>query len=83
MMLIVGCQDVLSAAVAGICRVGAALGGVLLVCCALLVLAVYQLINMSLELCPAAVTYSGLLAHSLGPGWYVQTDTVCRISLRS
>ena len=43
-----------------------------LVCCALLVLAVYQLINMSLELCPAAVTYSGLLAHSLGPGWYVQ-----------
>ena len=72
MMLIVGCQDVLSVAAAGICRVGAALGGVLLVCCALLVLAVYQLINMSLELCPAAVTYSGLLAHSLGPGWYVQ-----------
>mgnify|MGYP004079431081 CR=1 FL=1 len=42
-----------------------------LVCCALLVLAVYQLINMSLELCPAAVTYSGLLASSLGPGWYI------------
>ena len=60
-------------------RVGAALGGVLLVCCALLVLAVYQLINMSLELCPAAVTYSGLLAHSLGPGWCAQTDSIDRI----
>ena len=62
-----------------VCRVGAALGGVLLVCCALLVLAVYQLINMSLELCPAAVTYSGLLAHSLGPGWYVQTDDLVHL----
>ena len=64
------------------CRVGAALGGVLLVCCALLVLAVYQLINMSLELCPAAVTYSGLLAHSLGPGWYVQNQSQIKIETR-
>ena len=64
-------------------RVGAALGGVLLVCCALLVLAVYQLINMSLELCPAAVTYSGLLAHSLGPGWYVQNQSPIKIETRS
>ena len=63
-------------------RVGAALGGVLLVCCALLVLAVYQLINMSLELCPAAVTYSGLLAHSLGPGWYVQNQSQIKIETR-
>ena len=61
---------------------GAALGGVLLVCCALLVLAVYQLINMSLELCPAAVTYSGLLAHSLGPGWYVQNQSQIKIETR-
>ena len=65
------------------CRVGAALGGVLLVCCALLVLAVYQLINMSLELCPAAVTYSGLLAHSLGPGWYAQNQSQIKIEIET
>ena len=32
-------------------------------------LCVYQLINLSLSLCPNATTYSGLLADSLGPRW--------------
>ena len=35
----------------------------------ILVLCVYQLINLSLSLCPNATTYSGLLIDSLGPRW--------------
>lgn len=34
-----------------------------------LVLCVYQLINLALSLCPNATTYSGLLNDSLGPRW--------------
>ena len=39
------------------------------VCLQVLVLCVYQLINLSLSLCPNATTYSGLLADALGPRW--------------
>eukprot|EP01046_Picozoa_sp_COSAG06_P056531 COSAG06_NODE_10721_length_1629_cov_143.977124_1_plen_267_part_00 len=42
-------------------RVGVVLGLLLLVACAVLVLCVFQLINLSLSLCPNATTYSGLL----------------------
>lgn len=54
---------------AAFARVGVVLGAVLLVACAVLVLAVYHLVNLSLNLCPTATTYSGLLADSLGPKW--------------
>ena len=50
-------------------RVGVLLGLGLVLSCGLLVTAVYMLVNASIEMCPAATTYSGLLTDSLGQRW--------------